>query len=94
MDEASSRVEEARRRVRTSRYVIGVAAAAAFAGLGLLVRAAHPGSSSGATRGGTAAIPSSAFQNAQQSDNSFFGGGGGTIAPSQSAGPTVQSGGS
>jgi hypothetical protein len=94
MDEASSRVEEARRRVRTSRYVIGVAAAAAFAGLGLLVRAAHPGASSGATAG-TASIPPSAFQNAQQSGNSFFGGGGGgTIAPSQSAGPTVQSGGS
>jgi hypothetical protein len=93
MDEASSRVEEARRRVRTSRYVIGVAALAAFAGVGLLVRAAHPGSSSGAT-GGTASIPPSAFQNAQSGNSFFGGGGGGTIAPSQSAGPTVQSGGS
>jgi hypothetical protein len=87
--ENRSRVTQARRRLRTARRSIGVAAGIAFAGLALAARAAHPGTSNQASSGGTAATTSSS-----SSDDTFFDDGGATFSPSQSSNSQVQSGGS
>ncbi len=95
-----SRIDVAKRRLRLTRYGIGVAAALGFAGAGLAVRAAHPGHASAGTSGSgaQAAMPASAFGAPQsQSDGSFFGDGGssgGSISPPSQGAPSVQSGGS
>jgi len=87
--EDGSRVRAARRRLRSVRYAIGIAAGIAFAGLALLARAAHPGSSHASSA--QAAAPATA----QQGDGGFFAGGAGSsIAPAQSFVPQVRSGGS
>jgi len=78
---SSPRVESARRRVRVARYVIGGTAAALFAGAGVAVRMAHPGTHghhSAAAAQAAIPIEPSAFQNAVVQSSS-------TLAPSASS---------
>jgi hypothetical protein len=87
--EDGSRVTQARRRLRTARRSIGVAAGIAFAGIALAARAAHPGTSHQAT-----SSSGTATQSAATSDDGFFDDGGATFSQSQSSVAQVQSGGS
>lgn len=88
--ENGSRVNEARRRLRTTRTSIGVAAGIAFAGLALMARAAHPGTSKHTSTSSTTAQES----NTSSTDDGFFDDSGATFSQSQSSTPQVQSGGS
>ena len=91
-------METARRRLRITRYAIGVTAATVFGGGVAAVRAAHPGSH-GATKQSTVAAaaldaPASFRTAEQQAQSSTFGvSGSSSIAPATSA-PVIQSGGS
>lgn len=84
MTAPSSRLANARRRLRIARYAIVAVAAAGFGGGVAAARASHP-----ATAGRSTAITQPA--RAQSDDFSY--GGGSYIAPATSA-PSVQSGGS
>ena len=44
-----SRMEQARRRLQTTRLIVGLGSAVAFAALGVVARAAHPGGAHAAT---------------------------------------------
>lgn len=85
-----SRLELARRRLRTARIAAIAGAAAAFGGLALAVRAAHP-----ATSGTTHPLqtPSSLGEHEDDHDDDSFGFGGGSFGSTGGA-PQVQSGGS
>jgi hypothetical protein len=85
-----SRIEAARRRVRVARYTIGAVATAAFALFGLAARDAHPATHTGST----AASSSATATAARTQQDSFSFDGGSSIAPSASAAPSVQTGGS
>jgi hypothetical protein len=89
-----TRMDAARRRVRIARYVIAAAAAGAFAGAGLVARAAHPGTH-GSSTSAQAAIPAEPSLFQQAAAQSTFGSGGGSVssAPASSP-PVVQSSGS
>ena len=87
--EDGSRITEARRRLRSTRYAVGVAAGIAFAGLALVARVAHPGASAHASTGGQTAAQASAAT----ADDGFFGSGG-SFGSSQSAAPQLRTGGS
>ena len=93
MDSKGSRINEARRRLRTARRSIGVAAGIAFLGIAMAARAAHPGTSHQASTGTSAAAATSATSSSS-SDDSFFDDGGATLSQTQSSTPQVQSGGS
>jgi hypothetical protein len=80
-----TRIEEARRRVTTVRYAIGIGAAVAFAAFAAAARVSHP-----ATH---AAQPAAAMQSEDDQDGGgFFGDDSSNIGPSGSAAPQVQSG--
>ena len=90
-----TRIEAARRTIRVARYAIGAVVAAAFAGLGVAARVAHPGAHSHGTTAQAVSAgqlqPPQSFQEAEQS----FQSGGASIAPSSpSVAPAVQSSGS
>jgi len=90
-----SRIGEARRRLRTARRSIGVAAGIAFLGIAMAARAAHPGTSHQASSSsGTAATTSATSSSSTSSDNSFFDDSGATFSQSQSSTAQVQSSGS
>lgn len=98
---SSARMDSARRRVRIARYVIGGTAAALFAGAGVAVRMAHPGTHGrhATSASALAAIPSepSAFQNAlgvSSSSDSSNSSSSISPAPAPSAPVVVQSSGS
>ncbi len=88
-----TRIEAARRRVRITRYAIGVTAAAALAVFAAAARASHPGALH-ATRPSRPAVTSSATSS--EYDGSFFddGLGSSSFGPAGSAAPQIQSGGS
>ncbi len=89
--EDGSRITEARRRLRSTRYAVGVTAGITFAGLALVARVAHPGASAHASTGGRA----SAQAGATEADSGFFlDDGGGSFGSSQSSTPQIRSGGS
>jgi hypothetical protein len=88
--ENGSRITEARRRLRSTRYAVGVAAGITFAGLALVARVAHPGASAHASSGGQSAAQTSATE----ADSGFFFDGGGSFGSSQSSTPQIRSGGS
>jgi hypothetical protein len=81
-----TRIEEARRRVTTVRYAIGIGAAVAFAAFAAAARVSHP-----ATH---AAQPAAATQSEDDQDGGgFFGDDSfSNNGPSGSAAPQVQSG--
>ena len=90
-----TRMEAARRDIRVARYAIGAVVAAAFAGLGVAARVAHPGAHSHSTTAQAVNAgqlqPPPSFQEAERS----FEGGGASISPSApSVAPAVQSSGS
>ncbi len=87
-----SRIEEARRRLRTARFGIGAAAAAGFALFVFAARAAHPGTSN-ATQVTPAVEQITGNNDDQTSDDYGFDYGSGSIGPSTGA-PSVRSGGS
>ena len=87
--EDGSRITEARRRLRSTRYAVGVAAGITFAGLALVARVAHPGAAHASTGGRP-----SARAGATSADSGFFLDGGGTFGSSQSSAPQIRSGGS
>ena len=98
-----SRMDAVHRRVRITRYVIGVAAAGAFAGGAVVVRAAHPGTHghrSITSASAQAAIPneSSSLQAAADSltgASSSSSSSGSSVSPAPAASPpVVQSSGS
>jgi hypothetical protein len=91
--EKGTRIEEARRRLRTTRRSIGVAAGIAFAGVALVARAAHPGTSQHASSNSTPSATSTA-STSSSSDDTFFDDGGATFSESQSSTAQTQSGGS
>ena len=83
--EPSSRIAEARRRVRVARYVFGAAAVAGFAVFGAAARSAHP-----ATTHSVATVESTD----SESDSSSFGFGSGSLGDPGNAAPQIQSKGS
>jgi hypothetical protein len=75
-----SRIEQARRRLRTTRLYVGLGSAAAFAAFGVVARVAHPGGAHAATTAAgkaTAAVASTSAGDSTQStrSTSFFGAG-------------------
>ena len=84
-----TRMDAARRRVRIARYVIAAAAAGAFAGAGLVARAAHPGTH-GSSKSAQASIPAepSLFQQAA-AQSGLSGSGGGSVSSAPSSSPAV-----
>ena len=90
MDDGS-RITEARRRLRSTRYAVGVAAGITFAGLALVARVAHPGASAHASTSRQTTAPASATDS---DDGYFFDDGGGSFGSSQSSTPQIRSGGS
>jgi hypothetical protein len=86
-----SRIGEARRRLRTTRRSIGVAAGIAFLGIALAARAAHPGTSHQAS---TSTSTQAATSSSSSSDDTFFDDSGATFSQSQSSTAQIQSGGS
>jgi len=83
--EPSSRIAEARRRVRVARYALGAAAVAGFAVFGAAARGAHP-----ATHHSASTVESTD----SESDSSSFGFGSGSLGGSGNAAPQIQSMGS
>jgi hypothetical protein len=83
--EPSSRIAEARRRVRLARYVLGAAAVAGFAVFGAAARGAHPATHQAA---------STAESSDSQTASSSFGFGTASLGDSGNAAPQIQSGGS
>jgi hypothetical protein len=86
--EGSSRIEQARRRLRIARLSIGAAAAAGFLVFTLAAKASHPGTHH--ARVSSRAATSDDLES--QSDDFSFGSA--SIGPSSGSAPTVQSGGS
>ena len=85
-----SRIETARRRLRITRYAIGVVAAAALAGGAVVARAAHPGTHGQHSTSAQAAIPSES-----SSVQAAAGGSSSSVSPAPAASqPVVQSSGS
>jgi Na+/H+-dicarboxylate symporter len=85
-----SRMESARRRVRITRYAIGVVAAGALAGGAVVARAAHPGTHGQHSTSAQAAIPSES-----SSLQAAAGGSSSSVSPAPAASqPVVQSSGS
>jgi hypothetical protein len=81
-----TRIEEARRRVTTVRYALGIGAAVALAAFAAAARISHPGSHQ-------TGQPATAAAESEQDGGGFFGQGSFTnIGPSGSAAPQVQSG--
>src|SRR4051812_48677308 len=72
-----SRLEQGRRRLRLARLAVGWGSAVAFAALGFVARAAHPGGAHAVTSANTAATTSFAESASDESDDSttFFGDG-------------------
>ncbi len=85
-----SRLELGRRRLRTTRRVIGTGSVIAFAAFALLARAAHPG------RAGAATSTAPATTAPDDSQSGFFFGDPGISSsdPNQNSGPQTQSRGS
>lgn len=82
-----TRIEEARRRVTTVRYALGIGAAVALAAFAAAARISHPGTH----RTGQPATAAAAAS--EQDGGGFFGqGSSANIGPSGSAAPQVQSG--
>jgi hypothetical protein len=86
--EGSSRIEQARRRLRVARVSIGATVAAGFLVFALAARASHPGTHHSQV---SSAASSSDDVPTQGDDFSF---GSGSISPSTGSTPTLQSGGS
>jgi hypothetical protein len=81
-----TRIEQARRRVATTRYALGIGAAVALAAFAAAARAAHPGSHH-------ATQPAAAAVSELDQDGGFFGDdSSSTIGPSGSAAPQLRSG--
>jgi hypothetical protein len=91
--EHGTRITEARRRLRSVRYTVGIAAGIAFAGLALAARASHPGTSAHASTGSNATGQAAATET-DATSSSFFDDGGATFDSSQSSSPDVESSGS
>ena len=89
--DTGTRIGEARRRLRTARRSIGVAAGIAFLGIALAARAAHPGTSHPSSSTNSS---SQATTSASSADDTFFDDGGATFSQSQSSTAHVQSSGS
>ena len=85
---ASSRIEQARRRLRIARVSVGATAAAGLLAFALAARASHPGTHH--SQASSSAGSSDDLQ-AQSDDFSF---GSAAISPSTGGGTTLQSGGS
>jgi hypothetical protein len=83
-----SRIEQARRRVATTRLIAGTGSVVAFAALALVARAAHPGThkaaSTKAVSTRTASATASTSDDSQDQSDSFFGHG--AISSSSSSG--------
>jgi hypothetical protein len=88
--ERSSRIEQARRRLRVARLSIGVTAAVGFLVFTLAARASHPGTHS--SRASSRATTSASDDFESQSDDFSFGSA--SISPATGGTPMVQSGGS
>jgi hypothetical protein len=80
--ESSSRIAEARRRVRLARYVLGAGSVAGLAVFGVAVRDAHP------------ATHHTVQQASESDDATTFSFGGSSLGDSGSGAPQVQSSGS
>jgi hypothetical protein len=98
---SSSRLDFARRRVRITRYAVGVVAAGVFAGGIAVARAAHPGSHGHQpSSSAQAAIPNESSALAAAAQSSALGSGssgrsGSSVSPAPAASPpVVQSSGS
>jgi hypothetical protein len=87
--EGSSRIEQARRRLKVARVSIGATAAAGLLVFALAARISHPGT---AHRSQVSTASNASAETQSESDD--FGFGGGSISPSYGGAPTVQSGGS
>jgi hypothetical protein len=87
--EGSSRIEQARRRLRVARVSIGATAAAGFLVFALAARVSHPG-----THHTQVSTNSAATSDDSQFQSDDFGFGSGSISPSTGAAPTLRSGGS
>ena len=87
-----SRIEEARRRLRRTRFGVGAAAAAGFAVFAFAARAAHPGTSH-ASQTATVTQQASSSYDDDATDSYGLDFGSGSIGPS-TGGAAVQSGGS
>jgi hypothetical protein len=88
-----SRLEQGRRRLRTTRRVIGAGSVVAFAAFALVARAAHPGSTGAATQ----TAPATAVRSDDDDDQSGFFFGDPSISSNssdQNAVPQTQSSGS
>ena len=79
--ESSSRIAEARHRVRLARYVLGAGSVAGLAVFGVAARDAHPATHH-------------AVQAAESNDATTFSFGGSSLGDSGSAAPQIQSSGS
>jgi len=95
-----TRMEQARQRVRTTRYAIGISAAAALAAFAAAARYSHPGTHHATAVSGTAgaatAQPTYGDDDGTDYGDSFFYGDDSQsstgIGPSGSATPQIQSG--
>jgi hypothetical protein len=82
-----TRIEDARRKVRTARYALGIGAAVALTAFAAAARASHPGTHHAAQPAAAAASRDDQDQSGFFGDDSFS-----NIGPSGSAVPQVQSG--
>ena len=90
-----SRLEQARRRVATTRLIVGAGSVVAFAALALVARAAHPGTHKAASTRAASATAATSDDSRRNQFDPFFGNG--SIAGSSSTDdntPQTQSGGS
>jgi hypothetical protein len=70
-----SRIEQARRRLATTRLVVGAGSVVAFAALALVARAAHPGTSKAAATSGAATRAARSDDGRRNQFDPFFGNG-------------------
>jgi len=87
-----SRLEQGRRRLRTTRRVIGTGSVVAFAAFALVARAAHPGRAGAATS--TAPAPTARADDGDQSGFFFGDPSISSSAPDRNGGQQTQSRGS
>lgn len=91
MEPTPSRLEIARRRLRTARHAVAAGAAALFVAVLLAARGSHPATTSAST--GTSSV-SPGTQQVEPDDSSGFDFSGGSFGGSSGSAPQVQSGGS
>jgi hypothetical protein len=89
--EPASRIEAAKRRLRTTRISVAILSAAGFAVFAFAARASHPGTSAASTSNATSSSAATATDDDQSGS---FGFGQASIGPSSGDVPSARSGGS